>query len=127
MEIELLEKKEQPLLARIDVSFRIKHPNESTPKRSDVREELAGQLNVKKGNVIIDNMKADFGKSETMGYAKIYKSEKEAKSLERKHILVRNKLISGKSKKEESKPEPEEKPKEPVEEETKAEEDTKTE
>ncbi|MCK5560561.1 MAG: 30S ribosomal protein S24e [Thermoplasmata archaeon] len=99
MEIELLEKKDQPLLSRLDVTFRITHPNERTPRRSDVREELASQLSVNKGNVIIDNMKAVFGKSETMGFAKIYQSEKEAKEIEREHILVRNKLISGKSEK----------------------------
>jgi small subunit ribosomal protein S24e len=122
MEIELIEKKDQPLLSRLDVTFRITHPNERTPRRSDVREELASQLNVKKGNVIVDNMKAVFGKSETMGFAKIYKSEKEAKAIEREHILIRNKLISGKASKGEEKKEKtseekeEEKPKEKAEE-----------
>jgi small subunit ribosomal protein S24e len=126
MEIELLEKKDQPLLSRLDVTFRITHPNERTPRRSDVREELASQLSVKKGNVIIDNMKAVFGKSETMGFAKIYKSDKEAKEIEREHILVRNKLISGKSEKGKEKKEEAPKKEEKTEEKTveKAEEKT---
>jgi small subunit ribosomal protein S24e len=139
MEIELLEKKDQPLLSRLDVTFRITHPNERTPRRSDVREELASQLSVKKVNVIIDNMKAVFGKSETMGFAKIYKSDKEAKEIEREHILVRNKLISGKpdksaekkeeaSKKEEKAEEKaEEKPEEKTEEKVEEKTDKKTE
>ena len=105
MELELLEKKELQLLSRVEVTFRIKHPNESTPKRNDVREELASKLNVKKSNVIIDNMKADFGRAETVGFAKIYKTEDEAKSKERKHILVRNKIVTSESKKGEEKKE----------------------
>ena len=103
MELEVSEKKEQPLLARIEVSFRVKHPNESTPKREEVRAELAEKMNVTKGCIVIDNMKADFGKSETAGLAKIYKTENDAKTIERKHILVRNKLISKESKKSDSK------------------------
>jgi ribosomal protein S24E len=92
MEIELLEKKDQELLSRVDISFRIKHPNESTPKREEVRDELASQMNVKKGRIIIDHMEADFGKAETSGFAKIYKTEEDAKKIDRDHILVRNKL-----------------------------------
>ena len=105
MELELTEKKEMPLLARTDITFRIKHPNERTPKRSDVREELASQMNVKKGSIVIDNMKAVFGKSETNGLAKIYKSEKDAKTIERDHILVRNKIVTAEAKSSEGKKE----------------------
>ena len=102
MEIEVMEKKDHPLLSRLEVSFRVKHPNESTPKRSEIRESIAGQLNVKKGCVVIDNMKAVFGKAETIGYAKVYKTEDDAKSIERDHILIRNSLITKVSKKGES-------------------------
>ncbi len=131
MEIELLDKKDQPLLSRIDVTFKITHPNERTPKRDEVREELANQMNVKKSSIVIDNMKSIFGKSETMGFAKIYKSDKEAKVMEREHILVRNKLVAGKvdkgeakkkeEKKEEQKEEKEEDKKEEAKEEKKEE------
>jgi ribosomal protein S24E len=103
MEIELLEKKDHPLLSRIEVSFKIMHPNESTPKRSDVRDGLAEHLNVKKGCVVIDNMKAVFGKSETLGFAKIYSNEKDAKDIEHKHILIRNSLATADKEKKEKK------------------------
>lgn len=105
MEIELLEKKDQPLLSRTDVSFRIIHPNESTPKRNDVRDGLAEQIDVKKGCIVIDNMKAVFGKSETIGFAKVYSTEKDAKAIERKHILIRNKLAVAETEKKEAKKE----------------------
>jgi ribosomal protein S24E len=115
MEIEFVDKKEQPLLSRVDITFRITHPHEQTPKRSEVREELASQLNVKKSTVIIDHMNAEFGKSETKGFAKVYKSEKEAKEIERDYILVRNKLISAKEGKEKPKEESKEKVEKPKE------------
>lgn len=105
MEIELIEKKDQPLLSRIEVRFKIKHPNESTPKRDEIRGVLAEQLTVKKGTIIIDSMKSDFGRSETIGFAKLYQSEDKAKAIERKHILVRNKLITKESKKKTAKKE----------------------
>ena len=105
MEIELLEKKDHPLLSRVEITFKIKHPNESTPKRGEIREVLAEQMNVKKGCVIIDNMKAEFGRTETIGFAKIYSSDKDAKEYEREHILVRNKLTSAKKEKTEPKKE----------------------
>jgi small subunit ribosomal protein S24e len=109
MELELIEKKEMPLLARTDITFRIKHPNERTPKRNDVRDELASQMNVKKVCIIIDNMKAVFGKSETKGFAKIYSSEKDAIAIERNHILARNKIVTAEAKKSEGKKEKTEK------------------
>jgi ribosomal protein S24E len=111
MELEVIERKDSPLLSRVEVSFRVTHPKESTPKRSDIREELAIQLNVKKNCVVIDNMKAVFGKSETIGFAKIYSSDKLAKDIERKHILIRNKLESGGPQKEKPKKEAEPEPK----------------
>ena len=124
MEIEMLDKKDQPLFSRVDITFKVIHPKERTPKRDVIREELATQLNVTKSSVIIDNMKAVFGKTETIGFAKIYKSETEAKTYEREHILIRNKLKSakpgtGKEKKEEKKEEAKEEPKENAKEEAK--------
>jgi ribosomal protein S24E len=107
MELEVIERKDSPLLSRVEVSFRVTHPKESTPKRSDVREELAIKMNVKKNCVVVDNMKAVFGKSETIGFAKIYASDKIAKDIERKHILIRNKLESGGPQKEKPKKEAE--------------------
>ncbi len=102
MEIEVLEKKDHALLSRIEVSFKVKHPNESTPKRNEVRAGLAERMDVKNGCIVIDNMKAVFGRSETIGLAKIYKSDENAKAIEHKHILMRNNLIS--AEREKSKP-----------------------
>ena len=48
----------------------------------------------KEGLVIIDNLKTEFGKRETIGYAKIYETEERAKQVERPHIIERNTFVA---------------------------------
>lgn len=90
MEIEIVSKKENPLLNRIEVNFKAIHPKEKTPKKDEIRESIATVMNLKKKNIIIDNMKSIFGCPETFGYAKIYPTLKEATKIEREHIIKRN-------------------------------------
>jgi len=92
MDILVVSKKVNLLLNRTEVRFKISHPKEKSPERDLVREKLAAILNEKKDGVIIDSMNAEFGKAETQGYAKVYKSKEAAMKLERDHTLCRNKL-----------------------------------
>jgi small subunit ribosomal protein S24e len=112
MEIDIQTKTNNPLLKRTEVRFFLHHEGESTPKRELVRSELADKLKVKKENIMINFMKSNFGKSETIGYARIYKSVEEAKIRERKYILKRNNVIM--PQKEKKKEEPEKPPEKPV-------------
>jgi len=106
MEIDIQSKTNNPLLKRTEVHFFLHHEDESTPKRELVRSELADKLKVKKENIMINYMKSNFGKSETIGYARVYKSIEEAKKHEKEYILKRNNVIT---KKPEKKKEEEEK------------------
>jgi small subunit ribosomal protein S24e len=98
MDIMVVSKKDNVLLGRTEVRFRIAHVKEKSPDRDSVREKLAAILNEKKDNVIIDSMKAQFGKPECTGYAKVYKSKESAMRVERDRTLVRNKLKEKKAK-----------------------------
>jgi len=93
MEIEIQSKTDNPLLNRTEVHFIIRNEGESTPKRELIRGELAEKLNVKKENIMINYMKSSFGITDTLGYAKVYKSLKEAKAGERDYILIRNNAL----------------------------------
>jgi len=93
MEIEIQSKSNNPLLNRTEVHFIIRHEGESTPKREFIRGELAEKLNVKKENIMINYMKSSFGTTDTLGYAKVYKSLKEVKAGERDYILIRNNAL----------------------------------
>ncbi len=92
MEIEIVEKKENGLLERIEVTFKASHEKEGTPQREAVRDKISALLKAPKDQVIVDTMTSEFGRMETVGYAKVYKSKDAAMKYEREHILVRNKL-----------------------------------
>ena len=138
MEIDIQSKTNNPLLKRTEVHFCLKHDSEGTPKRELVRSELADKLKVKKENIMINYMKSNFGKTETLGYARVYTSVEAAKSGEKDYILKRNNVIvkekkPEKGEKKEEKPEekppskPEETPKEVEAEETEKPEEKKEE
>ncbi len=113
METELLSRRENPLFERIEVEFRTRHASEPTPTRDALREEIAKIAKAKKDLVIIDSMNSDFGRPETTGYAKIYKSKDKILSVERKHILIRNGLLKPEKEPAKKKPEPRKAPAEP--------------
>jgi small subunit ribosomal protein S24e len=105
MEIEINEKKNNPLFNRTEVYFTITHEGEGTPNREIIRSEIAEKLNVKKENIIIDNISSSFGIQQSRGYAKVYANQKKAETLEKKYILKRNQVIKKEIKKEEDKKE----------------------
>ena len=115
MDIEIESKRNNPLLNRTEIHFIVHHKDEGTPNREILRSKLAEKLNVKKENIIINHMRSSFGIQETRGYAKIYSSTEKAKTIERKHILKRNKIL-GEEKTVEKKAEDITKPKQPEEE-----------
>ena len=110
METEVLSRKENPLFERIEIEFHTRHASEPTPTRDALREEIAKIAKAKKDLVIIDRMDSDFGRPETSGYAKVYKSMDKILSVERKHILIRNGLLKPEKEAAKRKPEPKKKP-----------------
>lgn len=100
MEIQVIEEKNNPNLNRREIVFKVIH-DESTPSRKSVVERLAATLNSKSTLVFVDSMNTEFGKRETIGYAKIYETAERAKQVERVHIIERNTF----TKPEEAKPE----------------------
>jgi small subunit ribosomal protein S24e len=92
MEIEVIDKRDNALLQRTEVHFKVLHKAEATPSRDHLRTELAKHLKASKEVVVVDHAASTFGRFETIGYAKVYRSKDEALSIERAHILVRNQL-----------------------------------
>jgi small subunit ribosomal protein S24e len=90
MDIEIVSKRENPLLNRTEVYFKVEHPNEKTPKRDAVRGKVAEALKVRREQVVIDYMKSEFGMPVTKGYAKVYKKPEDIEKIEREHIKKRN-------------------------------------
>ena len=89
MDIQIIEAKNNTILNRRELVFKVIH-DESTPTRKSVVERLAATQNSKVGLVYVDSLKTEFGKRETIGYAKIYETAERAKEIERAHIIERN-------------------------------------
>ena len=89
MDIKVLSEKNNPVLNRREIDFKVIH-DEATPSRKSIVERLATPQNSKVGLVFVDSLKTEFGKRETIGYAKIYETEERAKQIERAHIIERN-------------------------------------
>jgi len=92
LKLEIEGKKDNLLLERLEVNFRVDHEGGATPTREEVRDQLAKALKVEKSTIIVDEIRTEFGKQMSSGYAKVYKSVESAKKLERDHLLVRNAL-----------------------------------
>ena len=92
MEVEIVSKKENVLMDRTEIRFKVAHPKEGTPKREDVRDKISAAVKAPKERVIVDAMDSEFGTTVTVGYAKVYKTKEAAVKFEREQILVRNKL-----------------------------------
>jgi small subunit ribosomal protein S24e len=93
LDIKIIEEKNNPLLNRREVVFRVDHES-ATPSRKSIVDRIAATMNSKEGLVIIDNLRTEFGKRETIGYAKIYETEERAKQVERPHITERNTFVA---------------------------------
>ena len=89
MDIQIIEDKNNPLLNRREVVFKVNHES-ATPSRKSIVDRIAATMNSKEGLVIVDNLRTEFGKRETIGYAKIYEAAERANQVERKHITERN-------------------------------------
>ncbi len=101
MELEINQKKNNPLFKRTEVYFTITHENEKTTNRKIIQNELATALNAKKDSIIVERIDSSFGLQQTKGYAKVYASKKDAEAIERKHQLKRNNISQSPKGKEE--------------------------
>ncbi|NYT01505.1 MAG: 30S ribosomal protein S24e [Methanosarcinales archaeon] len=99
MEIQIIKETNNPLLNRREVIFKVTKET-ATPSRKSVVEKIAATMNSKPGLVMISRMNTEFGKRETIGYAKIYETEERARQVENDYVISRNTF--GGAKKEES-------------------------
>lgn len=115
MKVEIIEKSENPLFQRVEIKLKVDHAGEPTPKRLDVRAQVAAQLGVAEELVVIEKLAGAYGKQEASGIARAYSSKERLEALEPKYILARG--LPKEAKPEEKpaekpkaeKPEPEEK------------------
>mgnify|MGYP001238446148 CR=1 FL=1 len=92
MELQIIQNTDNSLLGRQELQLRIAHDSAATPKRMEVRKEVAKQMKAKAELVIIDHLRNRYGRSETIGYAKVYVDMPTLKATETRPILARHGL-----------------------------------
>ena len=91
MEIKIVSTKENPLLKRKEVDFRVEQDQgEKTPARLEVKKALAAKLKIKEEIVFIKKMRTLTGTSTAVGIANAYETVEEAKFIEPEYIRKRN-------------------------------------
>ena len=118
--MEIINRKENPALDRVELKFQWDHSNEATPSLSQMVEAAAkSEPGADRNLVVVKNVNTRFGMSRTTGTALIYGSA-ESKSIEPEYVIERHSSRANSatkennpSEKEESQPEePEDQPEE---------------
>ena len=91
MEIKIESTKENPLLKRKEVNFRVEQdPRGKTPGRLEVKKAVATKLKMKEDRVFIKKMRTLTGTSTAVGIANAYETVEQAKFIEPGYIRERN-------------------------------------
>ena len=91
MEIKIMAAKENPLLKRKEVNFRVEHgPQGKTPPRLEVKKALAAELKISEELVFVEKMQTMTGTSTAVGVANAYETTEQAKLIEPAYIIKRN-------------------------------------
>lgn len=89
MNIEILQEKENPLLERKEIRFRISYAESTTPPMGQIRAEVIKKLKSDGELTIVDSVIPEFGAASAKGYVKVY-SKKEGLVVEPEHKKKKN-------------------------------------
>lgn len=89
MEVEIISRRENPLLQREEIIVRVRFQG-GTPSRREVREAIAKELGKPIGNLFIRKIKTEYGKEEALVYVMAYSSRAFALMIEPEHIVRRD-------------------------------------
>jgi small subunit ribosomal protein S24e len=91
MEVKIVSAKENPLLKRKELNFRVEHgPKGKTPPRLEVKKALAVELKISEELVFVEKMQTMTGTNIAVGVANAYETAEQAKLVEPEYIIKRN-------------------------------------
>jgi len=103
--MEIIGRKENPHLGRVEIEFVWEHPNESTPSLTKMIDNAAkSEPGSDKNLVFVKNVRTRFGMTKTSGLALIYDSAASA-SIEPEFVVARHKRSFDKEESDDSKSE----------------------
>lgn len=90
LNIEITQEKRNPLIERIELTFRVDHFGAGTPNRLEIKKKIASMQGSDENLTIIKHLDSHFGATYTIGKAYIYDNTKDLQFFEPFHIQVRN-------------------------------------
>lgn len=102
MKIEILSEKENPLLERREVKFKVIH-DRGSDKIPEIRKRIAAELTLAEDRFVVQNVRTQAGLPESHGLLKIYKTPERMKQVEHKYVLIKNGLMEPEKKETEKK------------------------
>jgi small subunit ribosomal protein S24e len=91
MEVKIVSTKENPLLKRKEVDFRVEQgPKGRTPPRLEVKKAIAAELKINEELVFVKKMQTKTGTHTAVGFANAYETAEQAKLIEPEYIIKRN-------------------------------------
>jgi small subunit ribosomal protein S24e len=91
MQVEIASEKENPLLKRKEVRFKVEHSETGcTPPRLEIRKAIAATLKIGTDRVFVKRFKTKTGTHTAIGDAHIYDSIEQAKLIEPEYVVKRN-------------------------------------
>jgi small subunit ribosomal protein S24e len=95
MELEIINEKDNPLLGRTEMTFKVIHPD-GTPSLNDVRSKLAAIRDLATDSFIVEHVRGEYGRSSSVGDARIYASHDRMMGVESLYVLKRNGFVEEK-------------------------------
>jgi small subunit ribosomal protein S24e len=91
MEVKIVSTKDNPLLKRKEVGFRVEHgPKGKTPARLEVKKAVAAELKISEEMVFVKRMRTMTGTNTAVGIANAYETVEQAKFIEPAYTRKRN-------------------------------------
>ena len=92
--MEIIERKENPVLDRVELTFQWNHSGEATPSLSQMRDAAGkAEPGSNKELVFVKNVNTRFGMSRTSGMALVY-GTLESASIEPDYVIERHKSLN---------------------------------
>lgn len=91
MKVKIVSTKDNPLLKRKEVAFRVEHgPKGKTPARLEVKKAVAAELKISEEMVFVKRMRTMTGTNTAVGIANVYETVEQANFIEPEYIRKRN-------------------------------------
>jgi ribosomal protein S24E len=97
MDVKITDKKKNILMNRTEVTCEVQHDGEATPRREEIKKNVADQMNVKEDKVILVSINSKYGGGSN-ALLHVYSNDKDLKTYEKKHLFLRNNPVKKEAK-----------------------------